>query len=61
MKNYLELMSKVMLEGTASEDRTGTGTISLFGEQLRFDLDFVCLLTALLPLIPDNFSSTSPH
>ena len=39
MNNYLELMSKVLCKGTASEDRTGTGTISLFGEQLRFDLD----------------------
>ena len=31
-------MSKVLFEGAASEDRTGVGTISLFGEQLRFDL-----------------------
>jgi thymidylate synthase len=39
MKNYNELMSKVLFEGAASEDRTGVGTISLFGEQLRFDLN----------------------
>jgi thymidylate synthase len=39
MKNYLELMSKVLFEGIASQDRTGTGTVSLFGEQLRFDLN----------------------
>jgi thymidylate synthase len=39
MKNYNELVSKVLFEGTASEDRTGVGTVSLFGEQLRFDLN----------------------
>jgi thymidylate synthase len=39
MKNYLELMTKVLAVGTQSLDRTGTGTISLFGEQLRFDLN----------------------
>ena len=31
-------MKKVLFEGAASEDRTGVGTVSLFGEQLRFDL-----------------------
>jgi len=39
MKNYNELMSKVLFEGAASEDRTGVGTVGLFGEQLRFDLN----------------------
>ena len=38
MKNYNELVSKVLFQGEPSEDRTGVGTISLFGEQLRFDL-----------------------
>lgn len=38
MKNYNELISKVLFEGVVSDDRTGTGTVSLFGEQLRFDL-----------------------
>lgn len=38
MKNYNQLLSKVLFEGIPSEDRTGTGTISLFGEQLKFDL-----------------------
>jgi len=38
MKNYNELMSKVLSEGAVSKDRTGVGTISLFGEQLKFDL-----------------------
>ena len=39
MKQYNELVSKVLFEGAVSEDRTGTGTVSLFGEQLRFDLN----------------------
>jgi len=39
MKRYNELVSKVLNEGAPSEDRTGVGTLSLFGEQLRFDLN----------------------
>jgi thymidylate synthase len=38
MKNYNDLVLKVLFEGTPSKDRTGVGTVSLFGEQLRFDL-----------------------
>lgn len=38
MKNYNELCLKILQEGTYTEDRTGVGTYSLFGEQLRFDL-----------------------
>ena len=38
MKSYLELLHKVRHHGTPRGDRTGTGTLSLFGEQLRFDL-----------------------
>jgi thymidylate synthase len=38
MRQYLELLSKVRTEGVRREDRTGTGTLSLFGYQMRFDL-----------------------
>jgi thymidylate synthase len=38
MKQYLELLRRVRTQGARKDDRTGTGTLSLFAQQLRFDL-----------------------
>ena len=38
MKQYLELMRHVKEQGVYKDDRTGTGTYSVFGYQMRFDL-----------------------
>ncbi len=51
MKQYMDLVAKVMTDGVDKSDRTGTGTRSIFGHQMRFNLK------EEFPIVKEKFTS----
>ena len=60
MKQYLDLLEHVLNNGTEKSDRTGTGTLSVFGYQARFNLEegFPVLTTKKLHLRKYLYTTT---